>query len=666
MAKVSIPHFDRYLIERLLTVDPRGFRYNVDDLGRFSQSGNPVALLARGLTRRSAQTKRRFMPVRPKWEPPAYNAEELQLIHDCSECEIFAARFVKDYLPDEVNYHPGQDIFEVAALIGFLQTFGWSLTTWFQDAFSDALSYPDASLDYLVRCLTLVDPGWVDFAFEPCLACFRSNNKYSESSDTNALLRQQGELDEGHEYEPDFEREHYALEALTRSFIDKRRRDGYGWITCHPDEIDLLSSWGKFLSTHEDQDEWLLFLERCDLHGLPGFGYALASQWKTAAFAPWTVAKLCEQRGKIPDALVALVASLVTEGTFKEVVETMSGSDSLQILGLGEYLSIAGANCGYSLQEKPPILLQNLISDLPESQIVLFDSLSRRDQCLVVSVLEVIGADKAGIHYQDPEHLVTVAEFASRWPSDCGIHALQAYMLLGGTDVQVMDAYLVHVNPSIKAAAIALNRNEVWLSTLGLNDPDCWCRAASIGALSRLQATMDLCVLAKDRSAFVRLAFAEEAGKKSWRGAIPLLLDLLGDDRDFGTHSHEDDHRRYDVACGAASSLERMIPLSHDDLEGVRQFLLECQQSSLDTRVHSIAFRILGFHPSEASMQFCASYLTEGWPRSKWNIYDGYHLLECCRKAMATMIRDAPEFSGCIDGVTTQELTRWLEEKNGD
>ncbi len=176
----------------------------------------------------------------------------------------------------------------------------------------------------------------------------------------------------------------------------------------------------------------------------------------------------------------------------------------------------------------------------------------------MAAVLEVVGKDKNCIHYEDPEHLVTLADFARRWPADCGIHALQAYVLLGGTDVQLLNTYLVHVNPSIRAGAIALNRNEVWLSTLGLGDPDCWCRAASIGALSRLQATMDLGALAKDRSAFVRLAFAEEAGKKSWRDAIPLLLDLLGDDRDFGTHSHEDDHRRYDVACGAAASLESM------------------------------------------------------------------------------------------------------------
>lgn len=666
VAKISVPDFDQYLIDRLKTSDSRAFRYNVDDLGRFSQGGHPVALLARGLTQRSPQTTKRFMPTQPQWMPPAYNAEESQLIRDCSECETFAARFVKEYLPDEVNYHSWDPAYEEATLTGFLKMFGWSPTTWFQNAFIEALSYPDASLNYFVRCLRLNDPGWVDFTFESCLSSFQSNSRYPEGSDANLLLRRQGELDEEYEHEPDFDREYYALAALNISFTGKRRRDGFSWITVHPGEIDMLSSWGKYLSTHEDEDEWLLFLERCELHGRLAFGYALANQWNTAPFAPWIVAKLCEQRENIPEALVSLVVSLVTEGTFKDLVELVAGSDSLQIIGLGEYLSIAGGNCGYPLRDSPPILLQKLISDIPESQVVLFESLSRRDQSSVAAVLQVVGKDQIGIDFEDPDHLVTVADFARRWPSDCGIHALQAYVLLGGADVQLLNTYLLDVNPSIRARAIALNRNEVWLSTLGLNDSDCWCRAACIGALSRLQATMDLHALAKDRSAFVRLAFAEEAGKESWRNAIPLLLDLLADNRDFGTHSHEDDHRRYDVACGAATSLRSMVPLSPDDLERVRKFLLGCQQSSLDTRVHSIAFRILSVHPSEASMQFCASYLTEDWSRSKWNIYDGYHLLDCCCKAMAAMIRDAPELASCIDGITAEELTTWLEEKSRD
>lgn len=66
-----------------------------------------------------------------------------------------------------------------------------------------------------------------------------------------------------------------------------------------------------------------------------------------------------------------------------------------------------------------------------------------------------------------------------------------------------------------------------------------------------------LVALARDHSADVRLAFADEMRSLKWPEARPALVDLLGDTRNYASHLAQPSWSRYAVARAAASCLGR-------------------------------------------------------------------------------------------------------------
>lgn len=253
-----------------------------------------------------------------------------------------------------------------------------------------------------------------------------------------------------------------------------------------------------------------------------------------------------------------------------------------------------------------------------------------------------------------------IVDWVKKWPDIPGIHALKALATAGRDVSEQLPRFLHSQDAAARECALTLCHDRTHLLSRGLADEDYSCRVAAIqamGASASVNEITPILRLSDDRSCNVRVAITAQIGRSVWGQGIPTLVGMLTDTRDYAEQMDGDRHN-YHVARTACSALRQFDPLPADVQMQLVSFLERCLESTRDTTVHGLLFRLLAEHPTEEFASFCTEYIAKTWLESAWQDNQGHALLSAALRAIIVSLEFAPsmtkhvairEFAECDD-----------------
>ena len=659
---------DAHLVAIAINSEGYSFGYCLDEVASFTTHRSLPGYLARALTARKGPEKEHWWPLNgPKWDLPTLAPKEITRIAQNRECLALAESFAIYYLPHHCSYWNDQDTYEPSQITEFLKQFTWPVDEWFSAAFQDSLQDPHESTQYLLRCVLELVPERIDSLITACVAAVRAADHESTDTDRESRRKdQQGEIDASYHQDDDsyWDSYHNACGALKVAVLDKYKKDGFEWMAAHPDIDRLLFPWMEIAKEDSEIEERYILVDRCTALGCPGVAAEIVARSEGADFHSWAVDQLASVRDKVPSYLGSVLLKFAHTEEFVRLIDVGMGESSRGLLALLA-LILAGEMHPAGRHDTEPLPdSEDWFRNYPavESRF----SAAERHSIVECSLTEK-GRQTAQPEECDEDLLHALAE---AWPPCYGVLAAKVLWSLGHPDAAAgLDRFLGSPDATVRRHAWSICPSREQLINEGLNDADCFCR---IECLKRLvpdaSATewASLLLLRDDSSAFVKEELASQIGEAGFEEANHVLIGLLGDRRDYGTHQDPDDSEIFDVAKTAASSLVKLTASVEPHLAEVRDFLERCVLASPDARIHALLFELLSHHPSTENMSFCCRYLNSIWLASDWKEKRGHHLVEKCVDVVSIMLANDSNLLSVFDlskvsvAATWQDANGWM------
>lgn len=543
--------------------------YEIDrafsDLASYGSRHHMPSRLAFLLTRREPASGWDF-----SWWLPAIEAAEIATLRDDSRTQRFVELFIREILPFRRTRYNSEIVSLLDQLAAVphgayftaLETaISFNGTSQNIDAIvagllsGDAPDFEDA-IDCIAKELAVVDE-W----FERETAVFRQAEEHEVDADYADHV-----LDEPSEryYAPQ-----HAMEVVVRL---RRERQGLDWVWSHPQQdllVDALAA--NFERDGEPNPEELRLLLECAEGWTRGRAWsAVAKHWHASLndLLETELARTDIANDYLRKTLVQ-IAALAAEGDPVGVLARIApgASPERRLEMVSDFMAARiesdfGETRDNARRTRATRLADTF--DRPEAELgralaavldggelyALADDLSVPARSLLSRLLDtapesiagplVCLASAAGI-----ESYATAERLLSSDEAEAGLAAVQAMTNDGRPPaVAVLWQAFRHDRYRVRRAALSILVERV--------EP-----------ANRLM----LFSAAKDRSADVRLAWADLMGEKQWPDAVPALLMLLGDTRDFASHqgSHsQPSWSEYRVARAAARALGKFDSLPTD------------------------------------------------------------------------------------------------------
>ena len=661
---------DAYLVSCALATDGYNFINAYNDLALFSRSLNPAATLVRALSQRDSSSSKSIRWLgshEPKWIRPSLEQAEIASIRTSVETLQIAQKIVNHYIPHEVGMRTFGSAYEPEALLMFLGQFGWPLLKWFSSAFDDSVKNHDESTGFLAECLCVLDGSMVDKVFAACLASFQSFSSCHQEDKEEWRQQAQGEADTLPDGAGDGDSDRYYLakSSLVTALKIKREHNGYTWIPIHANSDWLLDPWSELLKHDCTTDECEALVVCCDRHNRSVPALSVIERHPDSRFCRWVACQLISQREDLPGSLTDAVERYIASPDFLLALKQEAAllSSSQRVLTGLLIVSKKPWLLGFSDRDKP-----RPSAGAPENgsdpwQVLFARLFTEKEACLV----SICYAASQRRDYSPDSHQLTseLTTLVDDWPDVPAAYALTA-LARTNTNIQSrLDRILTSADEKARASAWRLCDDRRRLLTQGLKDADWACRSAVMETLSHNATPAEqqtLFSLATDASAYVRETLIKCIGRCKWSEAVPVLIHLLRDHREYGEHHSNEDFRIFQVARSAADALNLLRPLHDDALVAIRTFLAECEVASLDTTVHGLLFRILAEQPSEQSFGFCAQYFEETWLKSKWRENSGHDLIVQCLHSIATMLQMNPLWGKRLSLPSVEQVAAWDDD----
>jgi len=552
-------HLDHALVARLTKSIGRGSMERAfSDLSHFATTDNVARRFASTLLTLPSHERGAF--PKPSWVPPVMTLEEEVEYAANPATPLLLSAFVRGVLPfTQVDY--GEDFLvfagrfsddlgpafgDAAATLALLESPGDNLATIIAGAVADGGPGYDAVIDNFVKAEAEADQ-WLDTTQE--------DQRRAREHEVDAIQA-------SHIIEEPSERFYNATEGLKITVRKRHLAEGWGWIDGHAHAADIvlaLASDQRDRRGDHSLDYLRTLLAHADDRGLPAVWALIKRNWKPE-LAPDLVDALARDDISYIEwrkTLAAIAFDLDEAGIdiLRDALPRLSATRRLELV-LDLEKTNARELAKRLVDQLPPIdsAIGRMLLDLRDTTelhaFVAGQSKEVRDRIValcpecpdsVARILIVLAALCEGSILETAERLLATGD------EDEGSPALFALTIRDGAcERKLIRQALSHPRYPVRRMAM---RHLVPNAT----DAD---RAALLG-------------MASDRSADIRLAWAELMRVHRWPDAEPLLAGLTLDDRDFSLDGHYGmgaSWPRYAVARSAARALEAYTSLTSDSI----------------------------------------------------------------------------------------------------
>ena len=517
------------------------FEQALKDLARFGSNDHLCSRLARILIKGSRESKK--FSIEWHWSCPKISEPEIIQLRKDFRTKPLVESFIREVLPFSPTYY---DLALVDLLI--------RISPDVEDSFWDALDTvkgpggPNCNIEVIVAGACASDSPDYDrviamFAQSNTEAKFWLKNEFAEES-RQAEEHEVDAIEADHIHDESSDRFYNAQAGMKHIVKIRSASEGFDWILEHPEKQLLVSAatelMGDYSCTPRFKDLRLI-LENAE-------GWTREKVWEIC-YRYWSVgyldllkAELVKEnlgstiRGKLvklaakcdanADDPIPLITEISRHASLRRKFELIYdlNCQSLENDGLGE-LSLAARRTraerlcetfDVPAKELGLILIKTLNGEeilslsrnVPESVVNLLESLLLDVSCDVAGPLACIAVG-VGVDIS-----VVVKRLLSDGSASDGIAAVQALRMTGGKT-----AY------ALLLEALENRRFQVRRAAL-----------ESLFHLENKQIRSQLIAMAYDRSADIRLAWSQLIQQHKWPEAIPELVRLLSDQRDFSSN----------------------------------------------------------------------------------------------------------------------------------
>lgn len=588
--------------------DPRlasAFEY----IACISTATDPVSLLARVLGARSSSTSGIDCWALPAW----WTEREQHVVRSSPEAEIVARRYIRQMLGKRGIW------FGEKELIDFLCSLGWDLSTDYVSAATEAFERSNEPINVALHGALATRIPAYEHLLDAALNRLDSVNRwFDEQGEKEQRRASEGEFDavhSAHVLDEPGERFHLPKSAIEQIVADRRKREGYGWLTSHPRRIDLVQAWALAIpyESGEVVCEELRVL------------YDAAADWNRSDV--WDAIGRSRCRS-----LTALALHTLASGPVSELPPAWGALFGLyEIDELPDVVSpmlesvnwVRRASIAYASQKADiPSRNDHFYREPSEYRNRALGLLAPHERQALEACSGAVCSEK-----------VTNPDLSS------DTLALVGRLIDSPDDMLAVGACLVLADPS-RARPVAelrfLPSQDRWvrlhalrtldstepagrlLMTHALTDPYYQCRRFAMYILSEEPSGEERAMIiqmSSDTSAPVRDACARIIGGRQWSDGLETLCRLLKDQRDrneggFRATANPD----YHVARAAASALcsfETLLP--ETALNDVLEFLRGGTRSSDDLVVHHRLLEIIGTHRAPSMALIVKQLLGSTW-----------------------------------------------------
>lgn len=580
-------HLDQALVARLTTSTGRGSMERAFfDLSQFASTDNVGRRFASTLL--TLQPHERGAFLKPSWVPPVMAPEEEAEYAADPATPILLSAFVRGVLPfTQGDYEEDFLVFasrfsddlgsafgDAAATLALLERPGDNLSTIIAGAVADGGPGYDAVIDNFVAAEAEAD-HWLDTTQE--------DQRRAREHEVDAIQA-------SHIIEEPGERFFNATEGLKITVRQRYKAEGWGWIEGHTHAADIvraLASDQRERRGNYSPDYLRTLLAHADDRGLPAIWALIERNWKVELLPDLveTLARDDIRYNEWRKTLAAIASDLHKAGTdvVADALPHLSATRRLELV-----LDLERANARD--------LARRLVDQLPPL-----------DSAVATMVLDLGDTTelRAFVGGQSAEVRDRIAALCPESPNSVARVLICLAALCDGSIRETAERLLAtgdedEGSPALFALTIRDGPAERALIRQALTHPRYPVRRMAMEHLVPIAADADrnaLLAMSSDRSADIRLAWAELMRDHRWPDAEFFLARLSLDDRDFSLDGHYGmgaSWPRFSVARSAARALEAYDSLTDDSIATLLQ---ACQ--SVDPFVHCAALRALATRPDD-------------------------------------------------------------------
>jgi hypothetical protein len=571
------------IIDKKLASEERSvFLEGLREASEFNLSGQSGKLV-RQLVGKSKGNDRWFR----HWSGPA--AQELTEEFTAGVIKSSAAlnvlnRFVEFSLPTTEVTYPVQDF------LGYLREFPVDLSSSFMSAFDAVVDRQQVCFnDDVIVTGALTDEASFEHVRARILKLWEATDAWFEGFNEQLSSSRECEIDA--EYSAHLEEEpgeHYGLvEGLAKAYVAVRRdRQGWHWLT-QTDNKRFISAWPEVISGSKatpSKDEWKALIKACAESHMSEYWSAVKAQryWVGLTDVPEETFKT---RYSAKAFLEALISSADPIAILKQISPSLDNSSRATLA-----ITASGMSRTAPEGRSEDISNQSILDVLTK-----VSQSTNEARCLTMLFELVSGTPFSTIKEKygtgPTRELQELARsLRSRNEYTCSCVAVLC-AVFNEVDDSLLEDLLAssdtHVTENA-ALAVAVARHDSLLQSC-LSHKHYQVRRTAFKALSRCanpELTDRLLVMAKDKSAAVRLEVARTIGNLEWHDGREMLVTLLSDSRDYSQDSLTGGWPCFEVARAAADSIQQ-IPLDDETERELVDFVEQGRKATADPIVRA-------------------------------------------------------------------------------